>query len=165
MSDTAQAGPVLAADGTPLKRSLARALRMQKMRALLLIAPLLVFVLVTFVLPIGQMLWRSVENDLVADTLPMTVRALADWDASAGELPEEAVYDALVRDMIVAVREKTHTRLGTRLNYEKTGMSSLFRRSGRAVGRWDPVEDAPFRDQLIELNKGWGEVETWATIP
>ncbi|MCY3994879.1 MAG: ABC transporter permease [Rhodobacter sp.] len=164
MSAATRAGPVLAADGTPLKRSLARALRMQKIRALLLVAPLLVFVLITFVTPIGQMLFRSVENDLVADTLPLTVAALADWDASAGELPEEPVFNALARDMIVAVREKNHTKLGTRLNYERTGMSSLFRKSGRQISRWDPEEDAPFRERLIDVHEGWGEIDTWKTI-
>ena len=42
MADTtASNGPVLAADGRPLKKSLARALRVQKMRALMLISPLL----------------------------------------------------------------------------------------------------------------------------
>ena len=51
-------GPVLSADGTPLKKSLNRALRMQKMRALMLIAPLLIFVLVTFIAPIVDMLFR-----------------------------------------------------------------------------------------------------------
>ena len=39
----AASGPMLAADGTPLKKSIARALRMQKLRALALIAPLLIF--------------------------------------------------------------------------------------------------------------------------
>ena len=41
MSDTTQASPMKAADGTPLKKSLTRALRRQKLRALALIAPLL----------------------------------------------------------------------------------------------------------------------------
>ncbi len=164
MTDTTDTGPVLAADGTPLKRSLARALRMQKMRALALIAPLLLFVLITFVVPIGQMLWRSVENDIVADTLPLTVVALASWDGNSGELPSEEVYDAFARDMIVAVNAKQHTRLGTRLNYEKTGISSLFRKSGRKIKKWDPVEDAPFKEKLIEVHDGWGDIETWRTI-
>ncbi|HSF91147.1 MAG TPA: ABC transporter permease, partial [Paracoccaceae bacterium] len=62
MSDTTDTGPVLAADGTPLKKSLARALRVQKMRALMLIAPLLLFILLTFIAPIADMLFRSVEN-------------------------------------------------------------------------------------------------------
>jgi hypothetical protein len=39
-------GPVLAADGTPLAASLSRSLRRQKLRALFLIAPLLLFILV-----------------------------------------------------------------------------------------------------------------------
>ncbi|MCG6902436.1 MAG: ABC transporter permease [Rhodobacter sp.] len=164
MSDTAQSGPVLAADGTPLKKSLARALRLQKTRALLLIAPLLLFVLVSFIVPIGQMLWRSVENDIVSDTLPLTVQALKTWDASAGELPDEAVYAAFARDMIVAVKAKEHTKLGTRLNYEQTGISSMFRQSGRKVGKWDPVADAPFKQKLIDVHDGWGDINTWRVI-
>ena len=76
---------MLAADGTPLKASLRRALRAQKLRALMLVAPLLVFILVTFLFPIGDMLFRSVENQIVPNTLPKTVVALGDWDpASAG---------------------------------------------------------------------------------
>jgi len=50
---------MLAADGRPLKASLNRALRRQKLRALMLIAPLLLFILITFIIPIGQMLFRS----------------------------------------------------------------------------------------------------------
>ena len=84
MSDTTQSGPVLSADGTPLKRSLARALRMQKVRALMLIAPLLIFILLTFILPIADMLFRSVENRIVADTLSETVVTLEEWDAMSG---------------------------------------------------------------------------------
>ena len=155
---------MLAADGTPLKQSLARSLRRQKLRALILIAPLLIFVVFSFVIPIAAMLFRSVENSIVAETLPLTVEALAEWDAESGELPGEEVYAAFAKDMIVAVEAKTHTRLGSRLNYEQTGMSSMFRQSGRKIKRLDPVEDAPFKEKLIDIHKGWGEVQTWRVI-
>jgi len=164
MTDTTQSGPVLAADGTPLKRSLAKALRKEKTRALLLIAPLLLFVLISFLFPIGSMLFRSVENDIVADTLPNTVVALADWDGSTGELPSEDVYAAMAVDMFAAVEVKAHTRLGSRLNYETTGMSSLFRKSGRAIKKWDPVNDGPYKAKFLDLHDGWGKTETWQTI-
>jgi len=164
MSDITQSGPVLAADGTPLKRSLARALRMQKLRALMLIAPLLLFILLTFIFPIADMLFRSVENGIVADTLPKTVIALQEWDPESDEAPGEEVFAALAADMKVAVDAKTHTRLGTRLNYELTGISSLFRKSGRKVKRWDLEEDAPFRDKFIDIDKDWGSIEVWRTI-
>ncbi len=164
MSDTTTSGPVLAADGTPLKRSLGRALRRQKIRALMLIAPLLLFVFLTFIMPIASMLMRSVDNEMVGNTLPKTVIAIQNWDASSGELPDESIYAAFADDLIIAVNNKEHTKLGTRLNYEKTGMSSLFRKTGRKVKKWDPVADAPFKDKLIEINKGWGDPEVWATI-
>ncbi|MBR9841798.1 MAG: ABC transporter permease [Rhodobacteraceae bacterium] len=164
MSDTTDTGPVLAADGTPLKRSLARALRMQKLRALMLIAPLLLFVLLTFILPIVDMLFRSVENQIVSETLPKTVVELQEWDASSGEAPGEAVFAALAADMKIAVEAKTHTRLGSRLNYEKTGLSSLFRKSGRKVKRWDLAEDAPFKQKFIDIDEDWGDVDVWRTL-
>ena len=164
MSDTTDTGPVLAADGTPLKRSLARALRRQKIRALMLVAPLLLFVLLTFIMPIGDMLFRSVENNIVKDTLPKTVVALRDWDPDSGEIPDEAVFAALAEDLKVAVESKTHTRLGTRLNYELTGISSLFRKSGRKIKKWDLAQDGPFQAKFIDLNDGWGEIATWRTI-
>ena len=128
---------MLAADGRPLKASLNRALRRQKLRALALIAPLFFFILISFVMPIADMLFRSVENEIVENTLPRTVDTLQDWDAASGEAPSEEVFSALYTDMALAVEYKSHTRLGSRLNYETTGISSLFRKSGRRVGRFD----------------------------
>ncbi|MDF1873029.1 ABC transporter permease [Vannielia sp.] len=157
---TDTSGPVLAADGTPLKRSLARALRRQKLRALGLVAPLLLFVLVTFIAPIADMLFRSVENDIVADTLPRTVVALKDWRYDGGEIPDEPVFAALYADLAVAVEKKEHTRLGSRLNYETTGTSSLFRKTGRRV---DDIGEH-FQDQLEGLDDAWKNPETIAAI-
>ncbi|CUH63507.1 Spermidine/putrescine transport system permease protein PotB [Thalassovita gelatinovora] len=157
-------GPVLAADGTPLKRSLSRALRRQKLRALALIAPLLIFVLFSFIIPIGSMLFRSVENGFVEQTLPLTVAELKNWDAESDTLPDEALYQAFVTDMVAAVEAKEHTKLGSRLNYEQTGLSSLFRQTGRKIKKIDPETDGPFKDKLIDIDDKWGELETWRTI-
>ncbi|MEP1586178.1 MAG: ABC transporter permease [Tateyamaria sp.] len=151
---------MLAADGTPLKRSLARALRRQKLRALALIAPLLIFVVITFIVPITSMLFRSVENEIVQNTLPNTVVALASWDATTGELPDDAVFEAMYFDMFLAAEAKRHTRLGSRLNYETTGMSSLFRQSGRKLD--DLGKD--IQKPLEALNPAWKDGETWYGI-
>ena len=160
MTDTARPGPMLAADGTPLKTSLNRALRRQKLRALLLISPLLLFVLITFIAPIADMLFRSVENDIVANTLPRTVVALHKWDADTGDLPDDATYEALYEDLFIAQEYKTHTRLGSRLNYENVGMSSLFRKAGREVQDMGEL----YQDQFEGLDKAWGKAATWASL-
>ena len=160
IADAESSGPVLAADGTPLKRSLNRALRVQKLRALALIAPLLLFIILTFVAPIVDMLFRSVENDIVSETLPRTVLALDDWDSDAEAVPGEPVFRALYQDLFVAQEAKTHTVLGGRLNYELTGMSSLFRKSGRRVEDMGEV----YQDQFEDLNPFWEEGVNWATL-
>ena len=158
----ATAGPMLAADGRPLKVSLRRALRAQKLRALMLIAPLLVFVLVTFLFPIGDMLFRSVENQIVPETLPRTVEALRDWDPVERAIPDEPVFAALYADLLVAVEAKTHTRLGSRLNYENPGMSSLFRKVGRDVRGMDPTQ--PLKPQFIKEEEDWARPDVWRTL-
>ena len=164
MSDTTQNGPVLAADGTPLKRSLAKALRMQKLRALMLIAPLLLFILVTFILPVGDMLFRSVDNRIVQEVLPGTVKALENWDPASPELPDEAVFAALAVDLKAAAEAKVHTKVAKRLNYENPGISSVFRKSGRKIKKWDVENEGPYKERLIELNDGWADIELWRTI-
>jgi putative spermidine/putrescine transport system permease protein len=160
MADATASAPVLTTDGMPLKRSLNRALRRQKLRALALIAPLLIFVLVTFIFPIASMLFRSVQNDIVSNTLPYTVQALGSWDASTGDLPPEAVFEAMYFDMFLAAEAKRHTRLGTRLNYEQTGLSSLFRQSGRKLDDLGKDLERP----IGRLNASWRDGETWHRI-
>ena len=155
---------LLSADGRPLKQSLSRSLRQQKIRALLLIAPLLIFIFVAFIMPIVSMLSRSVENDLVSQTLPQTVQALQSWDALSGELPSEPVYAAFALDIQNAAKAKVHTKVGLRLNYEKSGIASLFKKTARKAKKWDMQNDGPFKDKLIKVHKGWGEVEVWKTL-
>lgn len=158
------ADSLAARGGEPLKRSLARALRRQKIRALLLIAPLLVFLLVGFVMPIGSMLLRSIDNSIVPNSIPRTLDALQGWDASSGDLPDEAVYAALVLDLKDRFEENTALTFARRMNYEQAAFTTMVRRAQREVPDWDMTADAPFRDKMIDVHRGWGEVGTWTTI-
>ena len=164
MSYTDDNGPMMTMDGKPLKRSLAIALRRQKIRALLLISPLLIFVLFTFLFPIASMLFRSVENDIVSEILPETVVALYSWDAESDELPDEIVYSDFAGDLQRAAKAKDHTRVGLRLNYEKSGMASLFKKTARQVKKWDLEADTSFKAKLIETHKGWADIAVWQTL-
>lgn len=150
--------------GMPLKRSLARALRRQKMRALLLIAPLLVFIFVGFLMPIVSMLFRSVENNVVTETLPHTVVALQSWDVDSPDLPPEEVFRALVEDLQVAIPDRTALNLARRMNFEAAGWTTMMRRALREVPRWNLETDGPFRERMIDLHRDWGSLETWRAL-
>ncbi len=160
MIATGKDSGILAADGTPLKRSLAKALRREKLRALLLVMPLLIFVLLTFIAPIANMLFRSVDNKIVDDTLPKTIAAINEWNGHDPPLPSEDIFRALYFDLFLAVEAKKHTRLGSRLNYEQTGISSLFRRSGRKLD--DIGQD--IEKILIASDARWEDAGTWLAL-
>jgi len=160
MADT-QGQEIYTADGTPLRVSLARALRRQKLQGLMLVGPLLIFILITFVIPIGDMLFRSVENSIVTNILPRSTKLLENWDASTNELPSEKIYAAMVEDIKEGRMNRTITRVGQRLNYEKPGMSSLFRSSARKVKR---IKKGPYKPALMQAHRRWKDVETWKLI-
>ena len=149
------------ADGVPLKISLRRAQVRGRIRALLLVVPLLGFLLVAFLLPIGDMLFRGVDNRIVASVLPGTAAAIQDWNPDGAELPDDAVFEALVLDIRTAFEERTLGRVGRRLNYEKPGMSSLFRKTGRRAAR---IAGPPWRDRLVAVDRRWADIDTWRLI-
>jgi putative spermidine/putrescine transport system permease protein len=113
-----------------LKRRLARAERMNRLKSKALILPLLVFLLLTFILPIASLLWRSVDNPEVVGSLPRTVEAITAWDGRG--LPEESVYQALSEDLQEARQNQSLGDLSKRLNMEQAGFRSLMTKTARA---------------------------------
>jgi putative spermidine/putrescine transport system permease protein len=63
-----------------------RASRGQRLRAILLVAPLLVLLLLSFCLPIAALLTRAIYDPTMRDALPRTAAAI---DASPGGVPAE----------------------------------------------------------------------------
>jgi len=156
---------LVTADGVPLKVALQRTLRKRRRIALMLVAPLFLFILLTFLMPIFDMLLRSVDNKLTQEILPTTVPLLAEWDETTGDLPNEAVFKAFIADGKIAAEAKTISRLGKRLNYEKSGMSSLFRKTGRKLKKFDPQNmQGSYTDAVLGLDKKWKDVEVWRLI-
>ena len=96
---TAADNTLRTADGVPLKRSLRRATSRRRVRAFLLVVPLLAFLMVAFVFPVIDMLFRSVDNQIVSSVLPRTTLAIQSWDPTSEELPAEFVFEALVLDI------------------------------------------------------------------
>jgi putative spermidine/putrescine transport system permease protein len=159
MATTDEADNQLTADEQKrLTADMHRSLRRKKIRALLLVSPLVVFILVTFVAPITSMLFRSVENPQVAEYMPNTTAALADWDGQM--LPDEATFAAPVTDLIEGRKNKTIGQAATRLNYEQSGMRSLISGSSRTASRLKP----PYKESLIGVDKDWGDIDNWRVI-
>ena len=145
---------ILSSDGLPLEVSLKRAERRNKIRAILLVAPLFLFILIIYVFPIGEMLFRSIDDRKISGMLPKTFKAMEKWDAK--DLPEEPVYAALYEDLSYLKETKTYGQIIARLNYEKSGFSSLIKKTVRKINKF---EEGNYKEQFIEVHKRWGQME------
>ena len=150
---------IYSTDGLPLEVSLRKAERKNKLKAALLVGPLFVFILITYLFPIADMLFRSVDDRMITKLLPKTFIELEKWDGKA--LPEENVYEALYRDFYPLAIAKESGKLFQRLNYEKSGFSSGLKRTNRKIKSF---EEGNFKEQFIEAHKIWNNVEYWVAL-
>jgi putative spermidine/putrescine transport system permease protein len=157
---TAAAGAPAPDAGDPgLIRALRRVERRAQARALLLIAPLFLFLLVTFLAPIAMMLWRAVADTDVAAILPRTVAELGSWNGAA--LPAETAYAALTEDVREARKAGNLASAATRLNYDVNGFRTLMFATGRALPE---TSAGSAKEALAGIDARWDDIETWAAI-
>ncbi len=158
MTDTTDTGPVLAADGTPLKKKLAQALFVSRVRAFGLVLPLLAFIMASFIIPIMTLMWQGVKNDTYSSAMPATTEIMSKWDGVSE--PTEEMFAALVADLIIAREEKTIGRVATRVNREVSGTRSMFTKAARKAEKLE----APFMAAMLDLDEDWGSVEVWGAM-
>lgn len=155
--------PLMTADGVSLKQKLAQTTRRARTRALLLTLPLIIFITISFVVPIGQMLFRSVYNPAGSNVLPSFAISIKQWDGQG--LPSEAMFEDFVKDMQLArknrITGKTVGNLATRVNYEIPGSRSLFTKSSRKMKK---ITQGPYKEALIEIDKKWENPVIWRAI-
>ena len=87
MSSVDQNQMLMTQDGVPLKVSLKRSQRRSKMRAFMLVFPLLAFIFISFIVPIGNLFTRSADDKLINEVLPLTFEELKNWDSQT--VPDE----------------------------------------------------------------------------
>ena len=157
MSQTVK-GEILTTDGIPLKVSLKRAERRNKIRALLLVLPLALFITVTFVIPIISMLMRSVDDKQINTVFPKTFELYKQWDQK--ELPSEEMYASLFNEIMTADKRQVG-KASTRMNYSKSGWKSLIKKSKR---KFKKIKEGPYKEQMIAIDKRWASMEYWKAL-
>ena len=151
---------ILTTDGIPLKQSLKKAERKNKIRALLLVSPLLLFIFFTFIVPIGSMLTRSTDDSYINSVFPKTFKVYQKWDRQG--LPPEEVYAA----MFIESKKSEGVESGkasTRMNYGKSGWKSIIKKKKRKFKKIGE-DEGPFKDKMIEVDRKWGDPEFWLAL-
>ena len=153
---------ILTTDGIPLEVSLKKAEKKNKIKAFLLVAPLLLFLIITYIFPIGEMFTRSIDDKMITNMLPKTFKEMESWDGQ--ELPPEEVFSAFYYDYKALVEKQEHGKLGQRLNKEKNGFNSTTKRLFRNIKRKKIDESISIKEQMIEVHPNWNKVEYWQAI-
>ena len=148
--------------GPSLAAQLQRAQRRRQWRALALVSPLLLFLVVFFMVPLGSLLVRAVENPEVADALPRTGQALSHWDRNSP--PPAAAYAAILADLGAIEETAQAGVLARRLNSEVPGARSLVMGTYRALPLGDSLSADEARTKLLEHDARWDELPYWQAI-
>jgi len=147
-------------DGELLSVKLKKVERRRRTTAFLLAAPLLFFIVFAYVIPIFQMLGRSIDNVQMNEFLSNTHDVMQEWDGT--EMPGEEITSTFFYELQGLVEEKNHGKIATRLNYEKGGFTSLIKKTARKLNDFD--ENGNFLDQFIDTHKKWGDIEYWLAL-
>jgi len=143
-----------------LKQRLSRAERLNRWKAQALIAPLVLFLLLVFLVPIAALLYKSVGNPEVVEGMPHTVAAVTAWDGKG--LPDEPVYRSLAEDLAESRKNQSLGDLSKRLNMELAGYRSLLAKTARALPF--QTEPASYKEALQALDERWGDPAYWQAI-
>jgi len=153
---------ILTTDGIPLAESLKKAERKNKIKAFLLVCPLLLFLIITYVFPIGEMFTRSIDDKMITNMLPNTFKSMENWDGQ--EMPEEEVFKNFYIDFKKLVEIKEHGKLAQRLNKEKNGFNTILKKLFRQIQRNKIDENGSFKEQITSLHKRFNNVDYWRAI-
>lgn len=143
-------------DQKSLSRQLAVAERRNKIKAFVLVVPLLLFVLASFVLPIASLVWLGGYNDTFSKALPETARLLQQWDAKS-PISEELAASFVTELRAAKLKDAAvPTRVATVINREQAGSLSKIKQVLTASDM-----ASPFKEHLIALNDEWAKPDIW----
>ena len=159
---SSETNKILTTAGIPLEESLRKAERKNKIKAFLLVCPLLLFLIITYVFPIGEMFTRSIDDKMITNMLPNTFKSMESWDGQ--DMPEESVFENFYIDFKKLVENKEHGKLAQRLNKEKNGFNTILKKLFRQIQRNKIDESGSFKEQITSLHKRFNNVEYWRAI-
>jgi putative spermidine/putrescine transport system permease protein len=142
-----------------------RAMLRRKKRILFLFAvPLLLFIIISFVIPIGTMLSRSVYHPVVAELIPNTLSELESWDESTGNLPDHSVVGVFTAELLVLSKNRDSGKLAGDVNRHFPGASSTVKSTARALKRAKTEGLPQDYAALAEIESDWNDPGIWRAM-
>lgn len=141
-----------------LANRLARAERRGKIRAFLLVAPLLAFVILSFAVPILGLIGQAGYSDMVSTSMPKTTTLLLQWDAKSPVTEELCASFVTEFKATKTIDPAMPSRIATFVNREYSGSLSKL----KAVANANLA--TPYCKALSDLNDEWSKPDIWHAL-
>jgi len=138
-----------------LHAKLLRAERRSRVRAFLLVLPLLCFLLLAFAVPITWILVNSLYNPGIYDGMPNFYSAL---QADQTNVPGEAVFQALADDMAAGRKAGGLPRALKPLRHQDRRVWRLFSKTSKKIPE---IFDGSAKEWFLSYKPDWGKPKTW----
>ncbi|MEH6579029.1 MAG: ABC transporter permease [Amphritea sp.] len=139
--------------------------RRRKLIAFAFVTPLILFVLIAFIAPIGTMLYRSVYHPTVAQLIPDTLAAMSSWDEKGDNRPSDAVLNTFTLELQQLAVDRRSGKLAEEINRALPGSSSVIKSTARNLKKLDSeLLASEGAAKLLDLKPQWQNVEIWRKI-
>lgn len=142
-----------------LKKGLKKSGRKKRWLSRVLVMPVVIFLIVFFVVPLADILCKSIINPEIHRNLPQTLQVLATWDGKT--TPDNTVFMALANDLREARKKGVAGAIGRRLGYEDDKYRIMISTTLRKLPR-KPVDD--IKSKIIAASPLWQDPTTWQVI-
>lgn len=142
-----------------LQKRLKKSGRKKRWLSRVLVVPAVAFLIVFFVVPLADILCKSIINPEIHKNLPQTLQALKAWDGNA--IPDDATFQALANDLREARKKGVAGAIGRRLGYEDEKYRIMISTTLRRLPN-RPIDDV--KSKIIAASPLWKDPVTWRTI-
>lgn len=131
-------------------------MRLARLKASLLVLPLIVFLGLFFLWPLWTMIATSVQGGTVRLAFPKTAIEIAHWNGNG--LPDQTVQDALIQDLRAEVPQEIFGDAVRSLNSQQAGFRTLLPRTANAVRGTESAA------RLESIDPRWGQPGFWLAL-
>jgi len=137
--------------------------RVEKIKAFMLVSPLLLFVLVFFVTPICIILVKGIYNPKVKTLLPNTVVSIQNYDYKQ-PFPDEGTLKIFVKELKSVSKNGMSGVLAEELNRQVPGFGSTIKRTARKLNKIEIEDITSYKEYLLKASKRWENPQYWMTL-
>ena len=137
-------------------------------KALLLVTPLLLFLLVFFILPIVFMLYKGIHDPTLVELLPKTTHALTSWQYhkpyKKTPLPDEKIYEIFSLELQQLAKVRLSGKLAEALNRIVPQSGSMVKKTTRKLKNSHLPAGQTYQALLTNIDPAWANIKIWSGI-